>query len=294
MKSILITGANGQLGSEIRVLSAQLKDFTFFFTDIDNLNITDAAAVDTFFSTHHPAFTVNCAAYTAVDKAEQDREAAFLLNAVSPGILAGACTKYHSRLIHISTDYVFDGTNHKPYREEDETCPLGVYGSTKREGEIRCMDLSSPVILRTSWLYSSFGSNFVKTILKLGREKDSLNVISDQVGTPTYARDLAEAILGIIHRADTQPEYWSPGIFHFSNQGACTWYDLAMAVCRLSGLHTKVNAIRSEEYPTFAKRPFYSVLDKSKIRSVYNIPLTYWMDSLEICIRVIKSQKPVV
>jgi dTDP-4-dehydrorhamnose reductase len=287
MKRILVTGANGQLGSEIKFSPAQSEMFTIFFTDIDSLDITDIQAVDKYMKEVRPDFVVNCAAYTAVDKAEQDKEAAWLINAVAPGILAESCNRFSAKLIHISTDYVFDGTNYRPYLEDDPVRPLGNYGITKLEGERRCQSLTDAVIIRTSWLYSSFGNNFVKTMIRLAGERDKLGVVSDQVGTPTFARDLARTILKILHSTVSDPDSWKSGIYHYSNEGVCSWYDFAIAVYRFAGIHCLVEPIETSDFPTLTKRPLYSVLNKSKIKSTFNMVIPYWMESLQECIQII-------
>jgi dTDP-4-dehydrorhamnose reductase len=290
MKRILVTGANGQLGSEIRQISDQWDIFTFLFTDIDTLDITDIQAVDKYMKEMQPDFVVNCAAYTAVDKAEQDKEAAWRLNGIAPGIIAESCSRFSVKLIHISTDYVFDGTNCIPYTEEDPVRPQGIYGITKLEGERICQSITDSIIIRTSWLYSSFGNNFVKTMIRLARDKDKLGVVFDQVGTPTYARDLARALITILHPAAAEPESWKPGIYHYSNEGVCSWYDFALAIHRFAGIHCLVEPIESKDFPTLAKRPHYSVLNKSKIKMTFHIDIPHWMESLQECIQIIKSE----
>lgn len=280
---ILVTGAYGQLGREISAVVAGYPSFEFIFTDVDTLDITNETAIGEMLVNHKPDFLVNCAAYTAVDKAEDEREAARLINSVAPGLLASACKKSGTKFIHVSTDYVFDGSKNRPYNETDLVNPLGFYGQTKQEGEARCLaNNPDAVIVRTSWLYSSFGNNFVKTMLRLGGERDSLNVVFDQVGTPTYAADLAEAILNIIHK-----EEWIPGIYHFSDEGVCSWYDFALTIFELAGIKCGVVPIRSDEYPAKTRRPHYSVFDKSKIKSTYNLKIPYWRDSLKICLEKI-------
>ena len=279
---ILVTGTYGQLGSEIKDLSGNYPGWEFSRTDIDTLDITDEAAVDKFMGATRPAFVVNCAAYTAVDKAEEEPELAFRINAEAPGILASSCKKYKARLIHISTDYVFDGKGCKPYTEEDRINPQGVYGQTKAGGEKNCLHANpDTIIIRTSWLYSSHGNNFVKTMVRLGREQDSLNVVSDQVGSPTYAGGLALAVLRIIENSHT---IYVPGIFHYSDEGVCSWYDFAIAVHEMANIHCKINPVNSGQFPAKAKRPHYSVLDKSKIKSEYKTEIPYWRDSLKNCI----------
>ena len=280
MKNILITGANGQLGNEMRVLSAEYPEYSYFFTDVEELNICNEQAVMDYVEDHQIHVIVNCAAYTAVDKAEEDVELCTKLNADAVGYLAKAAEVFGAEFIQISTDYVFDGTAHTPYRETEPTCPNSVYGSTKLSGEQNALTLCTrSMVIRTAWLYSTFGNNFVKTMIRLGRERDSLGVIFDQVGTPTYARDLARAIFAAIRQGVT------PGIYHFSNEGVCSWYDFTKAIHRLAGITTcNVKPLHTSEYPTKAKRPHYSVLDKSKIKHTYGIEVPYWEDSLQKCI----------
>ena len=280
MKNILITGANGQLGNEMRVLSAEYPEYSYFFTDVEELNICNEQAVMDYVEDHQIHVIVNCAAYTAVDKAEEDVELCTKLNADAVGYLAKAAEAFGAEFIQISTDYVFDGTAHIPYQETEPTCPNSVYGSTKLAGEQNALTLCTrSMVIRTAWLYSTFGNNFVKTMIRLGRERDSLGVIFDQVGTPTYARDLARAIYAAIRQGVT------PGIYHFSNEGVCSWYDFTKAIHRLAGITTcNVKPLHTSEYPTKAKRPHYSVLDKTKIKEVYHVEIPYWEESLKECI----------
>ena len=280
MKNILITGANGQLGNEIRVLSTEYLEYAYFFTDVAELDICDEQAVMEFVQANDIHVIVNCAAYTAVDKAEENVELCTKLNADAVGYLAKAAEACGAEFIQISTDYVFDGTAHVPYRESASTCPNSVYGHTKLAGEQNALTLCSrSMVIRTAWLYSTFGNNFVKTMIRLGRERDSLGVIFDQVGTPTYARDLARAIFVAIRQGVV------PGVYHFSNEGVCSWYDFTKAIHRLAGIaDCKVKPLHTEEYPTLAKRPHYSVLDKTKIKKIYNTEVPYWEDSLKECI----------
>lgn len=279
MKNILITGANGQLGNEMRVLSEENREYTYFFTDVAELDICNEQAVMDFVKANNIHVIVNCAAYTAVDKAEENVGLCTRLNSDAVGYLAKAAEANGAALVQISTDYVFDGTAHIPYKETDPTCPDSVYGSTKLAGEQNALTLCSrAMVVRTAWLYSTFGNNFVKTMLRLGKERESLGVIFDQIGTPTYARDLARVIFAAIHRGIV------PGIYHFSNEGVCSWYDFTKAIHRLAGITTcRVNPLHTEEYPTPAKRPHYSVLDKSKIKSTYGVEVPYWEDSLQSC-----------
>ena len=287
MKNILITGANGQLGNEMRVLSAENKEYTYFFTDVAELDICNAQAILDFVKANDINVIVNCAAYTAVDKAEESIELCTKLNADAVGYLAEAAEANGAEFIQISTDYVFDGTAHTPYQETEPTCPNSVYGHTKLAGEQNALTLCSrSMVIRTAWLYSTFGNNFVKTMIRLGKERDSLGVIFDQIGTPTYARDLARAIFAAIRQGVV------PGIYHFSNEGVCSWYDFTKAIHRLAGITTcQVKPLHTEEYPTPAKRPHYSVLDKSKIKKTYGIEVPYWEESLQECIAQLKVEK---
>lgn len=282
---ILVTGAYGQLGNELKILSAEYPQWQFLFTDSDTLDITDAFSVQSFFDRNKPGFVINCAAYTAVDKAESDIETAEKVNALAPEILAKASALTGAKLIHVSTDYVFDSLGHLPYTETDPVGPASVYGKTKLEGENRALAANQQtIIIRTSWLYSSFGNNFVKTMLRLGHERSLLNVVFDQVGTPTYAADLASVILFIIAAIEANPEDFVPGVYHYSNEGVASWYDFAKTIFELSEMKIKVNPVRSDQFPTAAKRPAFSVLDKTKIKTTYCAEIPYWKDSLEICL----------
>ena len=285
MKNILITGANGQLGNEMRVLSAEHPEYAYFFTDVEELNICNEQAVMDFVEDHQIHVIVNCAAYTAVDNAEDNVEFCTKLNADAVGYLAKAAEANGAEFIQISTDYVFDGTAHTPYVETEPTCPDSVYGRTKLEGEQNALSFCTrSMVIRTAWLYSTFGNNFVKTMIRLGKERDSLGVIFDQIGTPTYARDLARAIFAAISQGVV------PGVYHFSNEGVCSWYDFTKAIHRLAGITAcKVKPLHTEEYPTKAKRPHYSVLDKTKIKETYHIEIPYWMDSLQGCITELEA-----
>lgn len=280
MKNILITGANGQLGNEMRTLATGHPEYTYFFTDVEELDICNEQAVADYVQANAIDCIVNCAAYTAVDKAEENAELCDRLNHLAPGYLAKAAARRGAALIQISTDYVFDGTAHVPYCEEAPTCPNSVYGRTKLAGEQLAASLCPrTMIIRTAWLYSTFGNNFVKTMLRLGREKEQLGVIFDQIGTPTYARDLARAI----HVAMVKGV--PAGVFHFSNEGVCSWYDFTLAIHRLAGITTcRVRPLHTEEYPTPAKRPHYSVLDKTKIKETLAIEIPHWEESLRECV----------
>lgn len=285
MKNILITGCNGQLGNEMQLQAKAHPEFNFFFTDVKELDITDEQAVTNFIHDNVIDCVVNCAAYTAVDKAEADEARADMLNHVAPGFLARAVGRQGGCMVHVSTDYVFDGTAHIPYREDAATCPDTVYGRTKLAGEKAVMEeCPRTAIVRTAWLYSTFGNNFVKTMLRLGREKEQLGVIFDQIGTPTYARDLATAIFAILTQGVV------PGIYHFSNEGAISWYDFTKAIHRIAGITTcRVRPLHTEEYPTPAARPHYSVLDKTKIKETYHIEIPYWEESLADCVRLLEK-----
>lgn len=278
-KNVLVTGANGQLGSEIKYLSPS-QNLNFIFTDIDELDITKIDDLRTFFSSNKIDHVVNCAAYTAVDKAEEEEELADLINHRAARNLALVTKEFLKKLFHISTDFVFDGLSLSPYTEEDRTNPLSVYGATKLAGERAILNNGKDVIIiRTSWLYSSYGHNFVKTILRLSKERDSLGIVSDQIGTPTYARDLAAAILFIINSGD-----FFPGIYHYSNEGKASWYDFAKAIVDIAGIECHIYPIGTDQYPTPAKRPPYSVLDKTKIKRAYNIEIPEWKSSLRKCL----------
>ena len=281
-KTILITGANGQLGNEIKYLS-QFHNLSFIFTDIDELDITCMDDVRVFFSSHKIDDVVNCAAYTAVDKAEEEKELADLVNQTAARNLAVISKEFKKKLIHISTDFVFDGNSSIPYTEKDKTNPVSVYGTTKLAGEKAVLKYGKErIIIRTSWLYSSYENNFVKTMIRLSKERDSQGIVFDQVGTPTYARDLAETILHIINSGNFQS-----GIYHYSNEGVASWFDFAKAIVEMADIKCNIYPIGTDQYPTPAKRPPYSILNKAKIKSVYNISIPNWKKSLEKCINII-------
>ena len=279
---ILVTGANGQVGSEIKYLS-KAYPFEFIFTGSADLDITNNDAVFKFFGEHEISHVINCAAYTAVDKAEEDKDQAVAVNVQGAMHLAQACTLRNIPLVHISTDYVYHNSQNTPFMEEDETNPQGVYAATKLEGEdvIKKIHPRS-MIIRTSWVYSTFGNNFVKTMLRLGRDRDELNVIFDQIGSPTYARDLAKGILDILHKleqGDVSDTAFNT-TYHYSNEGVCSWYDFAKAIFELNKIECKVNPIVTAQYPTPAKRPPFSLLNKAKIRDAFGLKIPYWRDSL--------------
>lgn len=287
MINVLVTGSNGQLGNEIRVISGNYPDLNFIFTDVAELDITDYQKIDGFFKENHISYVINCAAYTAVDKAEQDYDTAHYINVNAVKYLSQISKKNHAVLVHVSTDYVFNGKNYKPYVESDEVCPASAYGKSKAEGENEVRkNAEKAIIIRTSWLYSSFGNNFVKTILKYGRERGKLNVVFDQVGTPTYAADLAKAILDILPKLQLKN---SIDTYHFSDEGVCSWYDFAKEIVELSDFKCIINPIETKDYPLPAPRPHYSVLDKSKIKSEFNISIPYWKDSLKKCLSLINE-----
>lgn len=284
MKTVLITGANGQLGNSIRLLSGKHPRFNFLFTDVDQLDICDKEAVRLYVQNNAIDYIVNCAAYTAVDKAEDNIELCTRINRDAVRYLGEAAEIEGARTIHVSTDYVFDGTNYCPYVETDPTCPVSIYGKTKLEGETALLEACpDAVIIRTAWLYSEFGSNFVKAVLRLSENPNELRFIFDQVGTPTYAGDLAAAILQIIEQGEDGA--YHPGIYHFSDEGVCSWYDFTVKIVQLAGRSNKVVPIETKDYPTRASRPHYSVLNKSKIKKTYGLIIPHWEESLQVCLR---------
>lgn len=286
MTRVLVTGGDGQLGQCLKHASTRFSEIEFFFEDINTLDITSYSSLERYFSAQSPFdFCVNCAAYTNVDKAESDKETAFKVNADGPKYLAQLCKNFNITLIHVSTDFVFDGKQTSPYKETDTPNPLGVYGASKLQGERYIQDLMDAyLIVRTSWLYSEYGNNFMKTMLRLSETREEISVVSDQFGSPTYAGDLAEAILKII--ADKMIHY---GIYHYSNEGVVSWYDFATAIFDESKKDIKVFPIKTESYPTPAKRPGYSVLDKLKIVESLGVEIPFWSDSLKQCL--IKTHK---
>ena len=292
MKNILVTGAYGQLGNEVRILSANYPEYNFMFTDVDSLDICDKDELIDFVTGNDIRYIINCAAYTAVDKAEDDAELCEKINATAVKNLGIAAAEAGAGIIHVSTDYVFDGTSCRPYTEDMPTKPCSVYGKTKLKGEKNLLKVCpNAIIIRTAWLYSPFGNNFVKTMIKLGSERESLNVIFDQVGTPTYAEDLADAILKAMDQTiDTDHD--KGGVYHFSNEGVCSWYDFTIKIHEIAGITTcKVNPIETKDYPTKAARPHYSVLNKSKIKQTFNITIPHWETSLKNCIKELSEQE---
>lgn len=293
---ILVTGANGQLGKELRDLSPSYahpiaNGFEFVFLSREDLPIHHFDLVRNYFKAIQPQFCINCAAYTAVDRAEEEKDLAFQVNGEAVGILAAVCKEYGTRLIHISTDYVFDGTATTPYTEKFPPHPVSIYGASKLEGEKQALQLNPDVIIiRTSWVYSSYGKNFVKTMMRLMNEKNEISVVNDQFGSPTYAADLAEVIMKII--SDFSPESyrdqisdWKQGIYNYSNEGIISWYDFALAIKEITGSPVVIKPISTAEYPTAAKRPAYSGLDKTKIQKTFGIKLKDWKESLQVCIK---------
>jgi len=285
---ILVTGSTGQLGSEIKALSSTYPELEFVFTNSSELDICNQVKLTEFVKDNGFKGIINCAAYTAVDKAEQNAGIAGLVNAKAVGHLVAVSQRCQIKLIHISTDYVFDGNSNRPYTERMPVCPLGAYGKTKRAGEMEILHSpSNSIIIRTSWLYSSFGNNFVKTMLRLGEERESLSVVYDQVGTPTYARDLAQVCLNIISqpgRIDLKGK-----LYHYSNEGVASWYDFAQAIMDMAGIDCKLNPIESKDYPTPTRRPAYSVLNKAKIKADFGIDIPHWRTSLKACMSIIKN-----
>ena len=288
--NILVTGSNGQLGSEIKDLAANYKDFRFFFKDLPALDICNINQLSIFVAQNKIDTVINCAAYTAVDAAEKNAIIAEEVNAIGVLNLVNALAKVNGKLIHISTDYVFDGNSFLPYKESDEVNPIGVYGNTKRSGELVVINSDiDGIVIRTSWLYSAYGKNFVKTMIRLGNERDELGVIFDQVGTPTYARDLANTCLKILCENTSENISKNGSLYHYSNEGVTSWYDFAISIMELGGKNCKVNPIQTKDYPTLAKRPHYSILNKSKIKTDFKIEIPYWRDSLKDCLEKIKN-----
>ena len=287
--NILVTGCYGQLGTEMRKLAADDSGHQWFFTDADTLDIVDREAVERFFSLHGIDACVNCAAYTAVDKAEDEPDLAAKINTLAPQIMAETCLAHQALLIHLSTDYVFDGKGTLPYRETDPTQPLSVYGKTKRDGEVAIQQSGcNYCIVRTAWLYSSTGKNFVKTMLTLADTRDLINVVCDQVGCPTWAGDLAQALLSLLNHYQKAPVH---EVFHFTDEGITSWFEFSQAIFELAGKTCKVHPITTDEYPTKAVRPAYSVLDKTKIKQTLGITIPQWKDSLKTCLEEIKLKQ---
>jgi len=285
---ILVTGGNGQLGSELQALAGSYPAYSFVFTDLEDLDITDESAVAEFININKIEAILNCAAYTAVDKAEEEKNLADKVNCRAVKILALLAREKKLRLIHISTDYIFDGKGHIPYTAKGKANPVNHYGKSKWEGEQTIMTLNplNSLIIRTSWVYSSYGNNFVKTMMRLGSERSELNVIDDQVGSPTYAKDLAEFLLehALTYTSD------KTGIYHFTNEGVCSWYDFAKEIIQMAALECQINPIPTSSYPTPAKRPYYSLLDKADLKRDFGVTIPYWKDSLRTCIHSLKNK----
>lgn len=285
LKKILVTGSNGQLGKELQRICNTMPGYEFIFLSKSDMPVNQFEMVRHIFNTLKPAYCINCAAYTAVDKAEEEKDLAFEINGEAVGVLAAVCLEHETKFIHISTDYVFDGKGDKPYLESDETSPVNAYGASKLKGEEEAFKCNpDSLIIRTSWVYSEFGKNFVKTMLRLMADKNSISVVNDQVGSPTYAADLADAILQII----LYPE-WKPGIYHFSNEGVITWFDFANAIKDIARTNTAIHPISTAEFPTPAKRPAYSFFNKQKIQDAFGINLKDWKASLASCIQRIEN-----
>ena len=294
MTRILVTGSNGQIGQELQFLASQFPDFHFHFVSHHDLDITDKTLIDNLFHLQKIDYCINCAAYTAVDKAEREPELAYHINVTGVKNLAEACENTGATLIHFSTDYVYHNAQNTPFKEDDPTHPQSVYAKTKLEGEAAAQAAATKVmIIRTSWVYSSFGHNFVKTMLRLGAERPALRVVFDQVGTPTYARDLAKTVLDIISKVTENQVDRSllRGVYHYSNEGVCSWYDFALAIFEIQGIDCQVFPIESKDYPTPAARPPYSVLNKSKIKSAFDLKIPHWRESLLHCLEVLKAAK---
>ena len=286
MNTILITGSHGQLGNEMQQAAIRFPAFNFLYTDVEDLDICDKAALSDFVKANKVNIIVNCAAYTAVDKAEDDVALCYKINSDAVRNIGEEASENNLKVVHVSTDYVFDGTNYLPYNEDQPVCPATVYGKSKLAGEQALMETcKQAVILRTAWLYSSFGNNFVKTMMKLGTDRDSLNVIFDQVGTPTYAADLANTILKVLSH-----ETFVPGIYHFSDEGVCSWYDFTKSIHRIAGITCNVQPIETKDYPARTPRPHYSVLNKAKIKSTYGMVIPHWEESLVRCIDILKQK----
>jgi dTDP-4-dehydrorhamnose reductase len=282
--TILVTGSNGQLGKELQQLADAYPHFRFVFASREDLKIHHFGLVENFFIATKPQYCINCAAYTAVDKAESEPDVAMLVNGEAVGNLAAICKKYHSRLIHISTDYVFDGESEVPYKENDAVAPINIYGRSKMIGEQLCMkENDESIIIRTSWVYSSYGSNFVKTMMRLMTERNEINVVNDQIGSPTYAADLAKVILEVINSGK-----WQRGIYHYSNEGKISWYEFANVIKELIKSNCIIHPILTAAYPTPAKRPHFSLLNKEKIKTIYGVSIPNWKESLSACLKLLK------
>ena len=296
IRTILVTGSNGQLGQSLKSLASQHPQYQFTFVERAELDLGNTESIAGYLKQNKFDLIINCAAYTAVDKAEQEQEQADKINHLAVKQLAEIAKLNDSILIHISTDYVFDGTGYKPYLESDQTCPQSVYGASKLKGEQAIQKIApKAIIIRTSWVYSEYGTNFVKTMLRLGQERESLNVIVDQIGTPTYAKDLAVAIIKIVDACSADQNIFTQDqqvqLYHYSNEGVCSWYDFAKTIFEQTNVPCTVSAIETKDYPTAAKRPHYSVINKAKIKQTYNLSIPYWKDALQACLKKYQETK---
>ncbi len=290
MTRILITGGNGQLGQSIKSIQQNYRDFEFIYTDVEDLDICNINSLREYIRLHDVQYLVNCAAYTAVDKAEEEQELAKKINSEALENIGIVAAEKNIKVLHVSTDYVFDGKNFKPYNEDEEANPASVYGQTKLLGEnLLFKNQPESIVVRTAWLYSEFGNNFVKTMIRLGNDRDTLNVVADQIGSPTYAVDLAGALLQIIKKVENKESEFCSGIYHYSNEGICSWYDFTINIHEIMGINCDVSPIESKDYPTAAPRPFYSVLNKAKIKTTFKITIPYWKTSLERCLKILAS-----
>ncbi len=289
MVRILITGANGQLGLSLRNISSELTNLEIHCTDLPDLDLTNQKNTEKFINEINPSFIVNCAAYTAVDKAETEKKLAYQINAEALSVLGSICNANNSKLIHISTDYVFNGKNYKPYKESDLPDPVSVYGKSKLQGEKYLEQNNNVIIIRTSWLYSEYGNNFVKNILAKSLMEKELRLVNDQIGNPTYAVDLAGAIWKIISLSEKDSSSFIPGIYHYSNEGVASWYDFAKEILNIAGYDNNIIPVESSEFTNIANRPHYSVLSKKKIRETFNLTIPYWKESLVTCLRELKK-----
>ncbi len=290
MPKILVTGGNGQLGQSIQSIEKKYKELDFIYTDVNDLDICNLDELRDFLANNKVQYLINCAAYTAVDKAEQEQTLAKKINSEALENIGIATAEKNIKVLHVSTDYVFDGKSFKPYTEDELAVPESFYGQTKLLGEkLLLQNQPDSVILRTSWLYSEFGNNFVKTMIKLGNDRDELNVVADQIGTPTYAVDLADALLTIIKKVENKESKFHTGVYHFSNEGVCSWYDFTKNIHQIMEIDCNVMPIESKDYPTAAPRPFYSVLNKSKIKTTFKINIPYWKTSLERCLSILAA-----
>ncbi len=290
MTRILITGGKGQLGQSIQSIEKKHSDFEFIYTDVEDLDICNINSLREFCTNNDFQYLVNCAAYTAVDKAEEEQELAKKINTDALENIGIVAAEKNIKVLHVSTDYVFDGKNFKPYTEDQEAVPASVYGQTKLIGEqLLLKNQPESIVVRTAWLYSEFGNNFVKTMIRLGKEREALNVVADQIGSPTYAVDLADALLQIIAKVENKESELISGIYHYSNEGICSWYDFTINIHQIMGINCNVSPIESKDYPTAAPRPFYSVLNKTKIKTTFKITIPYWKTSLERCLKILAS-----